>query len=122
MFACLRLLLLPGLLDQVAGTAKGITAVQLDTKLPGVDLHLLAAALEPAAAACKQLLQHMNAAVAEYEQGLATHDNPQHGSLEIMKELVPRLIGPQVGAGRLAGRGPVAAAVSTTVMSYCQPW
>ncbi|KAF6254394.1 hypothetical protein COO60DRAFT_322563 [Scenedesmus sp. NREL 46B-D3] len=80
---------------KVAGTAQGITAVQLDTKLPGVDLSLLAAALEPAAAARQQLLQAMTAAAAGYEAGLRPEQAPQRGGLEIMKELVPRLIGPQ---------------------------
>jgi hypothetical protein len=114
--------LLLGSSGQVAGTAKGITAVQLDTKLPGVDLHLLAAALEPAAAARQQLLQHMTAAVAEQELGLATYDSPQHGCLEIMKELVPRLIGPQVrggprGAGRARTSGVVAVVVVVVVVA-----
>jgi polyribonucleotide nucleotidyltransferase len=81
---------------QVAGTSRGITAVQLDTKLPGVDLTLLAAALEPAAAARQQLLQAMAAAAAAYEAGLQPDQAPQHGGIEILKELVPRLIGPQV--------------------------
>lgn len=51
------------LLLQVAGTSRGITAVQLDTKLPGVDLHLLTAALAPAAAARQHILTAMEAAV-----------------------------------------------------------
>jgi polyribonucleotide nucleotidyltransferase len=82
---------------QVAGTAQGITAVQLDTKLPGVDIAVLNAALEPAAAARQQLLQAMAAAAASYDAGLRPEQAPQHGGIEIMKELVPRLIGPQVG-------------------------
>jgi polyribonucleotide nucleotidyltransferase len=85
--------------------------VQLDTKLPGVDIALLNAALEPAAAARQQLLLALSAAVASYEAGLKPEQAPQHGGVEIMKELVPRLIGPQVGvptAGHLfkiAARG-----------------
>ncbi|WIA37613.1 hypothetical protein OEZ86_014515 [Tetradesmus obliquus] len=80
---------------KVAGTAQGITAVQLDTKLPGVDLSLLAAALQPAAAARQQLLAAMAAAAGIYEAGLDPEQAPQAGGLQIMKELVPRLIGPQ---------------------------
>lgn len=50
-------------LSQVAGTAGGITAVQLDTKLPGIDLHLLEAALTPAAEARAKLLASMEDAL-----------------------------------------------------------
>lgn len=79
----------------MAGTATGITAVQLDTKLPGIDLHLLAAALPVASTARCALLDRMSAAEARYEASLSPTDRPQHGSVEIMRELVPRLIGPQ---------------------------
>lgn len=89
------------LVTQVAGTASGITAAQLDTKLPGVDLHLLEAALPAAAAARRELLEQMKAAVGQYEASLAADDAPEYGTVQIMKDLVPRLIGPQVG-----GRGP----------------
>jgi len=52
---------------QVAGTSRSITAVQLDTKLPGVDLHLLTAALAPAAAARQHILASLEVAVKAYE-------------------------------------------------------
>jgi polyribonucleotide nucleotidyltransferase len=55
---------------QVAGTVRGITAVQLDTKLPGVDLHLLEAALGPAADARARLLAALKEAVDAYESGV----------------------------------------------------
>lgn len=57
---------------QVAGTQGGITAVQLDTKLPGVDLHILEAALRPAAAARRKILAAMEAAVKVYESSECT--------------------------------------------------
>jgi polyribonucleotide nucleotidyltransferase len=41
--------------------------VQLDTKLPGVDLHLLEAALAPAAAARARILSAMEGAVKAFE-------------------------------------------------------
>ena len=56
--------------DQVGGSAAGITCVQLDTKLPGVDLDIIAAALAPAAAARRQILAAMEAAVKDYESGV----------------------------------------------------
>eukprot|EP00879_Flechtneria_rotunda_P008695 GHRR01009108.1.p1 GENE.GHRR01009108.1~~GHRR01009108.1.p1 ORF type:complete len:463 (+),score=236.49 GHRR01009108.1:91-1389(+) len=80
---------------KIAGTLRGITAVQLDTKLPGVDLHLLEAALPAAAAARQQLLTAMSSAAASYESSLEPSNAPQSGSVEVLKELVPRLIGPQ---------------------------
>jgi hypothetical protein len=52
---------------QIAGTKIGLTAVQLDTKLPGVDLHLLEAALKPAAAARHTILTAMDSALKTYE-------------------------------------------------------
>lgn len=82
--------------DQVAGTSEGITALQLDTKLPGVDLHLLEAALPAAAAARQKLLASMSDAIDEYKRFLPDVDTPEFDSVQIMKDLVPRLIGPQV--------------------------
>jgi polyribonucleotide nucleotidyltransferase len=52
---------------QIAGTKNGLTAVQLDTKLPGVDLHLLEAAMKPAAAARRKILAAMESALNTYE-------------------------------------------------------
>jgi polyribonucleotide nucleotidyltransferase len=106
---------------QVAGTAQGITAVQLDTKLPGVDISLLNAALEPAAAARQQLLQAMAAAAAGYEAGLRPEQAPQHGGIEIMKELVPRLIGPQVGVLKNATAPTAGCAATSACVQLCLP-
>lgn len=38
----------------------------------------------------------MNAAVEQYEKSLPAAEAPEYGSVQIMKDLVPRLIGPQV--------------------------
>jgi polyribonucleotide nucleotidyltransferase len=81
---------------KVAGTAVGITAVQLDTKLPGVDLEVLVAALKPAARARVQLLREMEGAVECWERETAAEMRARHGVLTINKELVPRLVGLQV--------------------------
>ncbi len=91
------------LLSQVAGTRQGITAIQLDTKLPGLDVELLVAALTPAAAARHKLLDAMEAALATAEAAADDRARPQHGSIEINKELLPRLIGVQVGAACCLG-------------------
>jgi hypothetical protein len=81
---------------KVAGTQSGITALQLDTKLPGLPVALLADALQPAAAARRKILATMAAALTAYEQLLPEGLQPRFGSVEIDKELVPRLIGLQV--------------------------
>jgi hypothetical protein len=90
---------------QVAGTRGGITAVQLDTKLPGLPVALLADALAPAAAARSQIIGRMEAALERYEAGTPEALRPGFGSVEIDRELVPRLIGLQVGAGDSLGLG-----------------
>lgn len=80
----------------MAGTAAGITAVQLDVKLPGIDVNTLISALQPAAKARDQVLSVLETAVHEYEQSLPDKLWPQYGSVEINKELIARLIGVQV--------------------------
>lgn len=52
---------------QVAGTRGGVTALQLDTKLPGLPLPLLIDALAPAAAARAQIISCLEAALAAHE-------------------------------------------------------
>jgi hypothetical protein len=77
-------------------------------KLPGLPVSTLCSALAPAAAARAQILERMEAALAAYEAQLPPSQRPQSGSVEIDKELVPRLIGLQVGSGRAEGaRGRV---------------
>ena len=78
---------------KIAGTAVGITAVQLDTKLPGVDLEVLVAALKPAVRARVQLLGEMEGAVGGYEMEVGAEMRARHGVVAINKELVPRLVG-----------------------------
>lgn len=50
---------------KIAGTREGITAIQLDIKLPGVPLEVLCEALEPALAARTHVLSHMEARMAK---------------------------------------------------------
>jgi polyribonucleotide nucleotidyltransferase len=81
---------------KVAGTAAGITALQLDTKLPGLPLPLVAAALGPAASARRQVLGVMEGAWAAWEASTPGALRARHGTTTINRELVPRLVGLQV--------------------------
>jgi hypothetical protein len=71
---------------KVAGTRAGLTAVQLDMKVPGLRPQLLAEALQPARAAREQLMEAMEAAVAQYAPPAG--DVAVFGSAEINKELL----------------------------------
>jgi hypothetical protein len=83
---------------KVAGTAAGITALQLDTKLPGLPLALVTAALGPAAGARRQVLGVMEGAWAAWEVAIPGALRARHGTTTINRELVPRLVGLQVRA------------------------
>ena len=50
---------------KIAGSRLGVTAIQLDVKLPGVPLHILCEALAPAQHARCQILDCMEAEIAE---------------------------------------------------------
>ncbi|GBF93759.1 polyribonucleotide nucleotidyltransferase mitochondrial [Raphidocelis subcapitata] len=80
---------------KVAGTRSGITALQLDTKLPGLPVQLLADALAPASEARAKIIAVMEAALEASDARMQKALSPQHGSVEIDRELVPRLIGLQ---------------------------
>lgn len=82
--------------DQVAGTRSGVTALQLDTKLPGLPVQLLVDALVPASEARAKIIAVMEAALEANEARMPKASGPQFGSVEIDRELVPRLIGLQV--------------------------
>lgn len=83
-----------GFMDyKVAGTRKGITAVQLDCKLPGLRVDTLVQALVPARAARLSLLDVMEAAVAAAVTRQSEQDRPYYGTITINKELVKTLIG-----------------------------
>lgn len=50
---------------KIAGTRLGVTAIQLDVKLPGVPLSILCEALAPAERARWHILERMEAEIAE---------------------------------------------------------
>jgi hypothetical protein len=73
---------------KVAGSRRGLTAVQLDMKVPGLPPGLLAEALVPARAAREALMAAMEAAVEACSEPRA--DGAMFGSVEVQKELLVR--------------------------------
>lgn len=73
---------------KVAGTRQGVTAVQLDTKLPGVPVHWLIEALQPAREARLKLLQLMEQAVQERTEAAGEGKLPVIQSLKVNKDYV----------------------------------
>lgn len=76
---------------KVAGTRSGVTAIQLDIKLPYIPQEVLEAAIERACEAHGVILEVMEAA--REQQQRPEELCPAIGTLTINKELVPRLIG-----------------------------
>eukprot|EP00850_Spirogloea_muscicola_P023230 SM000340S12920 [mRNA] locus=s340:51712:57187:+ [translate_table: standard] len=79
---------------KIAGTRGGITAVQLDLKLPGVPLAVVAASLAPAATARAAILDAMEAELASPRQARSA-TLPKIGTMSIDRDFIGRLIGPQ---------------------------
>eukprot|EP00850_Spirogloea_muscicola_P006413 SM000030S11422 [mRNA] locus=s30:622623:625504:+ [translate_table: standard] len=79
---------------KIAGTRGGITAVQLDLKLPGVPLAVVAASLAPAATARAAILDAMEAELAGPRQARSA-TLPKIGTMSIDRDFIGRLIGPQ---------------------------
>ncbi|MBI3312155.1 MAG: polyribonucleotide nucleotidyltransferase [Candidatus Omnitrophica bacterium] len=78
---------------KVAGTARGVTALQLDLKLTGVPVELLAQALEQAGPARSHILQKMLEAIAAPRPELSPYA-PRITVLKINPEKIGELIGP----------------------------
>ena len=78
---------------KVAGTAKGITALQLDLKLSGVPVELLAEALMQAKPARALILEKMLASIASPRTNLSPYA-PRITTLKINPEKIGELIGP----------------------------
>eukprot|EP00897_Mesotaenium_endlicherianum_P009777 jgi/Mesen1/8828/ME000053S08231 len=79
---------------KIAGTRDGITAIQLDIKLPGVPLHILCEGLEPARAARAHILDLMEAEISAPRNEHHEY-SPRIGTINIEKDSIGRLIGPQ---------------------------
>jgi len=80
---------------KIAGTmTNGVTAAQLDTKLPGVPLCAIERAfLGPALAARREILRRMRRAAKVARDRLPPRARPKIGGVSVSRELVPRLIG-----------------------------
>ena len=78
---------------KVAGTAKGITALQMDIKIAGVTDDVMAQALEQARAARLELLEAMRAVIAEPRPDLSDYA-PRITIIKIDPEKIGAVIGP----------------------------
>ena len=79
---------------KVAGTSEGITAIQMDVKVDGIPLNILAEALEHARVARLQILETIQSAIAAPRPAISPRA-PKIISLQIK----PQQIGSVIGAG-----------------------
>ncbi len=78
---------------KVTGTRDGITALQMDNKLKGIPMEVLATALEKAKAARYQILDMINEVIPAPKAALSKYA-PKIVQMKINKELIGDLIGP----------------------------
>ncbi|MBI4294567.1 MAG: polyribonucleotide nucleotidyltransferase [Chloroflexi bacterium] len=78
---------------KVAGTSQGVTALQLDTKLKGLDVEVLQRALEQARPARLQILARMEQAIATSRPELSRYA-PRMYRISIDPEKIGTVIGP----------------------------
>jgi len=78
---------------KVAGTADGITALQMDMKITGVSARLLQEALEQAKAGRLQILEILRGAIAEPRAEISDYA-PRVEVIKIPKDKIGMLIGP----------------------------
>jgi polyribonucleotide nucleotidyltransferase len=79
---------------KVAGTSEFVTALQLDTKIEGLPSEVLAAALEQAKTARLEILEVMNATIAEPRESVGA-SAPKIISFEIPIDKIGEIIGPK---------------------------
>ena len=79
---------------KVAGTAEFVTALQLDTKIEGLPAEVLAGALDQAKVARLEILEVMNAAIAEPRDSVGA-SAPKIVSFEIPIDKIGEVIGPK---------------------------
>ena len=77
---------------KVTGTAKGITACQMDMKVPGLPVDILAQALEAATAGRAKILDHMLSVIGQPKDDLSPHA-PRVISLMIPTDKIRNVIG-----------------------------
>jgi len=78
---------------KVAGTAEGITALQMDLKSQGVPFHVMAQALNQAKEGRKHILAQMAAVLAEPRSNISQHA-PKIVQMKIAVDKIGKLIGP----------------------------
>jgi polyribonucleotide nucleotidyltransferase len=79
---------------KVAGTEKGVTAIQMDIKIAGITREILKEALEQARVGRLKILQHMKETIAEPRKELSPYA-PKILTLTINPEKIRDVIGPQ---------------------------
>jgi len=78
---------------KVAATAKGITAIQLDTKLKGLDINIIAEALKQARQANNEILEKITAIITEPRKEISKYA-PRIKSIQIPVDKIGEIIGP----------------------------
>ncbi len=77
---------------KVAGTAKGVTALQMDIKITGITKDIMAQALEQALAGRLHILDVMNNALAEHRDELSEHA-PRIVTMKVAEDKIRTIIG-----------------------------
>jgi polyribonucleotide nucleotidyltransferase len=77
---------------KVAGTAKGITALQMDMKVHGLDIDVLKQALEKGKDGRSQILEHMLTTIAEPNKELSPYA-PRVESIKVNPDKIREIIG-----------------------------
>ncbi len=77
---------------KVAGTLKGITALQMDMKVHGLPVAVLRLALDQAKAGREQILEHMKSVIAEPRKELSAYA-PRIESVQINPDKIREIIG-----------------------------
>ncbi|MER1956034.1 MAG: polyribonucleotide nucleotidyltransferase [Solibacillus sp.] len=78
---------------KVAGTAKGVTALQMDIKIDGLSRNILEEALTQAKIGRMQILEHMLTTISEPRTSLSTHA-PKIVTVKINPDKIRDVIGP----------------------------
>jgi polyribonucleotide nucleotidyltransferase len=78
---------------KIAGTADGVTAVQMDIKVTGISTEIMARALTQAREARLHILSEMAAVLPEPRRSLSKYA-PQHTEIAVSPEVIRLIIGP----------------------------
>lgn len=78
---------------KVAGTEKGITALQMDIKVPGISREILERALDQARTGRLHILEKMRESIAEPRKEISVHA-PRITAIEVKQDKIRDLIGP----------------------------